>query len=100
MCTHYILQITLISIPHNNVETLLTACLQDWFQHWPRVQAQHTELRENIDQFRGVGWDQNWDAVALPVFRDREPQPTSGAVLALFFIGVFCVFSAFLPTVM
>ena len=64
------------------------------------MQAQHTELRENIDQFRAVGWDQNWDAAALPVFRDREPQPASGAVLALFFIGVFCVLSAFLPTVM
>ena len=78
----------------------LAAIIRDWFRDWPRVQITHTEYRENIDNFRALDWVTNWDKEALPVFQQREVRPTSSLILVAFSMCVFCVFSAYIPTVM
>ena len=78
----------------------LATIIRDWFMDWPRVQREHTEYRENLDRFRALDWATNWDKEALPVFQQREVRPTSSIILVAFSMCVFCVFSAYIPTVM
>ena len=69
-----------------------------WFTNFPHLRDE--EFKKNIEEFRAVGWEQNWDDVALEIFKQKTVQPPlSGLVLLAFFICLFCMFSSLIPTV-
>ena len=76
----------------------LSEIIVQWFTNFPHIQDE--EFKENIDRFRSVGWDPNWDEVALEIFKQKTVRPpVSGFVLIAFFVCLFCVFSSLIPTV-
>ena len=78
----------------------LSDIIQEWFENFPDKKQIHSDMRDNIDKFRAVGWDENWDKTALHVFNQREARSSgSGFAILAFFLGLFCVLVSFLPTV-
>ena len=76
----------------------LSEIMVRWFSDFPHIRD--GEFKKNIEEFRAVGWDQNWDEVALEIFKQKTVRPpVSGLVLIAFFICLFCVFSSLIPTV-
>ena len=76
----------------------LSEIIVEWFTNFPH--SRDEEFKLNIDKFRAVGWEENWDSVALEIFQKKTVRPqVSGFVLIAFFISLFCVFSSLLPTV-
>ena len=76
----------------------LSEIIVEWFTNFPDIGDE--EFKQNIDEFRAVGWDENWDSVALEIFQQKTVRPqASGFVLIAFFISLFCVFSSLIPTV-
>ena len=75
--------------------------IQDWFQGFPLAKRPDQEaMRDNVDQFRRLGWSENWDKVALPVFKQKSVDSySSSVVIFVFFVCLFCFFSSLIPTV-
>ena len=81
-----------------NTSEELSEIIVRWFTNFPHIRDQ--EFKEKIEEFRAVGWEQNWEEVALEIFQQKTVQsPVSGLVLLTFFICLFCVFSSLIPTV-
>ena len=75
----------------------LSDIIVSWFRNFPDLRD--ADFKERIDEFRSVGWDQNWDDIALEIFKEKSVRPVSGFVYIAFFICLFCVFSSLIPTV-
>jgi len=77
----------------------LTDIIIKWFSNFPEPQEDHETFRQNIDKFRQIGWDKNWNSVALDVFTKREIQTSNGLPALLFIFCMLCFISSFLPFV-
>ena len=70
--------------------------IQDWFQGFPLAKRPDQQaIRDNIDQFRKLGWSENCDKVAMPVFKQKSADSYSSSIVILaFFACLFCFFSS------
>jgi len=78
----------------------LADVIQDWFKNFPaKPNKKHDTYRKNLEAFRSSGWSENWNKKALPVFKNLKGIPSGGEFpVFLFFLALFCVFAAYLPT--
>jgi len=80
----------------------LSDIIQSWFQGFPSVSHEdHKLFRDNLKEFRSLGWSENWDSVALNVFKQKKDSDSfiSGLIMMAFFVGLFLSFSSFVPMV-
>ena len=80
----------------------LSAIIQNWFEGFPSSNnVDHKVFSENLKEFRNLGWSENWDTVALNVFKQRKDSDSfiSGLIMMAFFVGLFLSFSSFVPMV-
>ena len=82
---------------HNSTE--LAEIIIDWFTDFPTAKEDHLKFRENLVEFRSLGWEENWDRVALPVFNKKTVRTDRYASLFLVCLGVI-ILSMFAPTVL
>jgi len=56
----------------NNSEEL-AEILVSWYRDFPGFpgSSRHRGFRENLAQFRQLGWKENWNKVALPIFKEN-----------------------------
>merc|ERR1712059_58629 len=77
--------------------------VRDWFRKFPgQPSVKHKEFRNELEQFRSLGWKENWDRVALDLFTNKPSVETSFVsqlVTLLFVITIFLVFSSLVPVV-
>jgi len=75
--------------------------IKEWFDGFPiSCKEEHNLFRENLEEFRSLGWDENWDCVALNVFKQKDSDSLlSGLIIMAFFVCLFLSFSSFLPVV-
>ena len=76
----------------------LSDIIQDWFRDFSRDNHKYRAYRENIKEFRNLGWEQNWDEVALGVFQRREVS-SSGFITAVMLCCVLLLVSSLIPLV-
>jgi len=80
----------------------LSSIIQDWFYGFPGTyNSEHKLFRDNLDKFRGLRWSENWDTVALNVFKQKKGADNilSGLIMMIFFVALFLSFSSFVPMV-
>jgi len=80
----------------------LSGIIQNWFRGFPSSEnSDHSLFRNNLEQFRSFRWSQNWDLVALNVFRQKKGSDSfiSGLIMMFFFVGLFLSLSSFVPMV-
>jgi len=79
----------------------LLEIIKDWFEDFPSSNKEdHKLFRENLKEFRSLGWSENWDCVALNVFKHKDSDSfISGLMMMAFFVCLFLSFSSFVPVV-
>ena len=80
----------------------LSGIIQNWFEGFPSSNnIDHIIFSENLEEFRNLGWSENWDTVALNVFKQKKDSDSfiSGLIMMAFFVGLFLSFSSFVPMV-
>jgi len=80
----------------------LGGILKNWFKGFPSLkQVDHQVFSENLKEFRSLGWSENWDTIALNVFKQKKDSDSfiSGLIMMAFFVGLFLSFSSFVPMV-
>merc|ERR1712098_821171 len=80
----------------------LSSIIQDWFYGFPGTyNSEHKLFRDNLEEFRGLRWSENWDTVALNVFKQKKGADNllSGLIMMIFFVALFLSFSSFVPMV-
>merc|ERR1712034_40521 len=80
----------------------LSGIIQNWFEGFPSSEnVDHKIFSKNLDEFRNLGWCENWDTVALNVFKQKKDSDSfiSGLIMMAFFVGLFLSFSSFVPMV-
>merc|ERR1719228_2176964 len=68
----------------------LSSIIQDWFYGFPGTyNSEHKLFRDNLDKFRGLRWSENWDTVALNVFKQKKGADNilSGLIMMIFFVA-------------
>merc|ERR1712096_454091 len=70
---------------HNSND--LAEIIIDWFTDFPTVKEDHLKFRENLVGFRSLGWEENWNRVALPVFNKKTVRTDRYASLFFIFLG-------------
>eukprot|EP00092_Neocalanus_flemingeri_P007246 GFUD01007826.1.p1 GENE.GFUD01007826.1~~GFUD01007826.1.p1 ORF type:complete len:445 (-),score=151.04 GFUD01007826.1:63-1397(-) len=75
--------------------------IRDWFEDFPSSKEDHELFRENLKEFRSFGWNENWNSVALNVFKQKKDSDSliSGLMMMAFFVCLFLSFSSFVPVV-
>jgi len=85
---------------HNSVE--LAEILVSWYQDFPGFpgSSRHRGFRENLAQFRQLGWRENWNKVALPIFKENPLRPKNLESLTsfLFTLAAVALVLSLLPT--
>jgi len=80
----------------------LSTIIQNWFRGFPcSDNSEHRLFRDNLERFRSLRWAENWDLVALNVFKQKKNSDSflSGLIMMLFFVGLFISLSSFVPMV-
>jgi beta-1,4-mannosyltransferase len=71
----------------------LAEILAMWFRGFPgRPAAQHQLFRDNLEDFRKLGWQENWEAVARPVLQEAGVAGREGPGLLLLLASVLLAF--------
>jgi len=85
---------------HNSVE--LAEILVSWYQDFPGFpgSSRHRGFRENLAQFRQLGWRENWNKVALPIFKENPLRPKNLERLTsfIFTLAAVALVLSLLPT--
>jgi len=76
----------------NNSEEL-AEILVSWFLEFPGFpgSSRHRRFRENLAQFRQLGWKENWNKVALPIFKESPLRPKNLASVTTFLFALACL---------
>jgi len=80
----------------------LAEILVSWFQDFPGFpgSSRHRGFRENLAEFRQLGWKENWNKVALPIFKDNPLRPRNLESLTsfLYALAYVALILSLLPT--
>jgi len=76
----------------------LSDILKLWFGGSNELRS---KFSKNLEDFRNLRWDTNWDNIALPAFKLRKDpnSSTSGMIMFCFFAALFLSLFSFVPTV-
>jgi hypothetical protein len=64
-----------------------------WFRGFPaRPAAEHQIFRDNLKNFRSLGWQENWEAVARPLLQEARAARPEGPGLLLLLASLLLAF--------
>merc|ERR1719228_1511240 len=78
----------------------LSEIIKDWFDHSSDKEDCRI-FRDNLRKFNSFGWTENWNNVALNVFRQKRDTDgfCSGLMIMAFFVCLFLSLSSLIPVV-